>query len=160
MNKILMATSMMVGYGYAMEFFIAWYSGNPFEQFVFISRALGPYAVTYWLMISCNVIVPQLFWFKKLRRSVPVMLGIALLVNVGMWMERFVIVVTSLHRDFLPSSWAMFIPTLTDLGILIGSFGLFFTLVILFTKTLPVVSIAEVKAVSEGAQPSHGDNHK
>ncbi len=159
MNKIMMATGMMVGYGYAMEFFIAWYSGNPFEQFVFISRALGPYAFTYWIMISCNVIIPQLFWFKRFRRSIPVMLAIAILVNVGMWMERFVIVVTSLHRDFLPSSWGMFIPTLTDFGILIGSFGLFFTLVILFTKTLPVVSIAEVKAVSEGAQPSHGDGH-
>jgi molybdopterin-containing oxidoreductase family membrane subunit len=155
MNKILMATGMMVGYGYMMEFFIAWYSGNPFEQFTFINRAFGPYAFAYWIMISCNVLLPQLFWIKKMRRSIPVMLAIAILVNVGMWMERFVIIVTSLHRDFLPSSWGMFVPTLTDLGILTGSFGLFFTLVILFTKTLPVVSIAEVKAVSEGAQPSH-----
>jgi len=155
MNKIMMATGMMVGYGYMMEFFIAWYSGNPFEQFTFINRALGPYAFAYWIMVSCNVLFPQLFWIKKIRRSIPVMLVIAIFVNVGMWMERFVIIVTSLHRDFLPSSWGMYAPTLYDFGILIGSFGLFFTLVILFTKTLPVVSIAEVKAVSEGAQPSH-----
>lgn len=155
MNKIMMTTGLMVGYGYAMEFFIAWYSGNPFEQFVFINRALGPYAVAYWIMISCNVLIPQLFWVRKFRRSVPVMLVIAILVNVGMWFERFVIVITSLSRDFLPSSWGMFIPTLVDFGILFGSFGLFFTLVIIFTKTLPVVSISEVKAVSEGAQPSH-----
>jgi len=159
MNKIMMATGMMVGYGYAMEFFIAWYSGNPFEQFVFINRALGPYAFAYWTMISCNVLIPQLFWIRRMRRSVPVMLAIAILVNVGMWLERFVIIVTSLHRDFLPSSWGMYTPTLYDIGILLGSFGLFFTLVILFTKTLPVVSIAEVKAVSEGAQPSHRGGH-
>ncbi len=113
-------------------------------------------------MVSCNVLFPQLFWFKKIRRSVPMMLVIVILVNVGMWFERFVIVVTSLHRDFLPSSWGMFTPTLYDIGILLGSFGLFFTLVILFTKALPVVSISEVKAVSDGAQPSHhgGENHE
>jgi hypothetical protein len=111
-------------------------------------------------MVSCNVIFPQLFWVRKIRRSVPAMLVIAILVNVGMWFERFVITVTSLHRDFLPSSWGYFIPTLTDAAVLIGSFGLFFTLVLLFTRTLPVVSIAEVKAVVEGAQPTHhGDHH-
>ena len=111
-------------------------------------------------MVSCNVLIPQFFWFKKIRRSIPAMMVIVILVNVGMWFERFVIVVTSLHRDFLPSSWGMFTPTLVDGGILLGSFGLFFTLVILFTKALPVVSIAEIKAVSDGAQPTHhGANH-
>lgn len=160
MNKVILATGMMVGYAYAMEFFIAWYSGNPFEQFVFINRALGPYAWAYWIMVSCNVFSPQIFWFKKLRRSIPVMLIVVILVNVGMWFERFVITVTSLHRDFLPSSWGYFVPTIFDIGTLLGSFGLFFTLVILFTKTLPVVSISEVKAVAEGAQPSHhGGEH-
>lgn len=160
MNKVILATGMMVGYAYAMEFFIAWYSGNPFEQFVFINRAFGPYAWAYWIMVSCNVIFPQFFWVKKLRRSVPFMLIVAIFVNVGMWFERFVITVTSLHRDFLPSSWAYYVPTIFDIGILIGSFGLFFTLVLIFTKTLPVVSISEVKAVAEGAQPSHhGGNH-
>lgn len=154
MNKVILATSMMVGYAYAMEFFIAWYSGNQMESFVFLNRALGPYAWAYWIMVSCNVIFPQLFWIKKLRRSIPFMFVIGVLVNVGMWFERFVIIVTSLSRDFLPSSWAYYKPTLFDFGILAGSFGLFFTLMLIFTKTMPVVSIAEVKAVSDGAQPT------
>lgn len=160
MNKIILVTGTMVGYAYGMEFFIAWYSGNPFEQFVFINRAFGPYAWAYWIMVSCNVIIPQLFWFKKIRRTIPAMLVIVIFVNVGMWFERFVITVTSLHRDFLPSSWGYFIPTIVDIGTLIGSFGLFFTLVLLFTKTLPVVAMSEIKAVAEGAQPSHhGGDH-
>ncbi len=162
MNKIILATGMMVGYAYGMEFFIAWYSGVQAEQFVFINRAFGPYAWAYWIMVSCNVIFPQLFWFRKIRRSIPIMMVIVILVNVGMWFERFVITVTSLSRDFLPSSWAYYKPTMFDLGILLGSFGLFFTLVILFTKSLPVVSISEVKAVADGAQPTHhgGENHE
>jgi molybdopterin-containing oxidoreductase family membrane subunit len=159
MNKVILLTGSMVGYSYATEFFMAWYSGNPVEQFVFINRAFGPFAWAYWIMVSCNVLFPQLFWFRKIRRSVPIMLVIAILVNVGMWFERFVIVVTSLHRDFLPSSWGTFVPTIFDIGILAGSFGLFFTLVILFTKTLPVVSMSEIKAMSEGAQPSHHGGH-
>ncbi|MDR3669057.1 MAG: polysulfide reductase NrfD [Ignavibacteriaceae bacterium] len=160
MNKIVLATGMMVGYGYFMEYFMAWYSGNHFEQFVFLNRAFGPYAWAYWTMISCNVLLPQLFWVRKIRRSIPMMLFIVIFVNVGMWFERFVIIVTSLHRDFLPSSWRMYTPTLVDLGILLGSFGLFFTLVLLFTRSLPVVSMAEVKAVIPGAQPTHHqDNH-
>jgi len=160
MNKIILVTSMMVGYGYIMEYFMAWYSGSHFEQFVFINRAFGPYAWAYWTMISCNVLLPQLFWFRKIRRTIPVMLIIVIFVNVGMWFERFVIIVTSLHRDFLPSSWRMYTPTLVDLGILLGSFGLFFTLVLLFTRTLPVVSMSELKAVAPGAQPTiHGANH-
>lgn len=159
MNKVILATGMMVGYAYGMEFFIAWYSGVQAEQFVFINRAFGPYAWAYWIMVSCNVIFPQLFWFRKFRRSIPVMMVIVILVNVGMWFERFVITVTSLHRDFLPSSWGYYKPTFFDIGILLGSFGLFFTLVILFTKSLPVVSISEVKAVAEGAQPTHRGGH-
>jgi len=161
MNKVILATGMMVGYAYGMEFFIAWYSGVQVELFVFVNRALGPYAWAYWLMVSCNLIFPQLFWFKKIRRSIPAMMVIVILVNVGMWFERFVIVVTSLHRDYLPSSWGMFVPTLFDFGILMGSFGLFFTLVILFTKSLPVVSISEVKAAATGAQPTRhrGNGH-
>ncbi len=162
MNKVILLTGMMVGYAYAMEFFIAWYSGVQAEQFVFINRAFGPYAWAYWIMVSCNVIFPQFFWFKKIRRSIPIMMVIVILVNVGMWFERFVIVVTSLSRDFLPSSWAYYKPTIVDFGILLGSFGLFFTLVILFTKSLPVVSISEVKASADGAQPTHhgGADHE
>lgn len=154
MNKILLATGMMVGFAYGMEFFIAWYSANTFEQFTFINRAFGPYAWAYWIMVSCNVFFPQLFWFKKIRTNIPITLVLVILVNVGMWFERFVIIVTSLHRDFLPSSWAMFTPTLTDFGLLIGSFGFFFTFLLLFLKTLPLVSISEIKAVVEGAQPT------
>ncbi len=158
MNKIIVLTGSMVGYAYAMEFFIAWYSGVQPEQFTFINREFGPYAWAYWIMVSCNVIFPQLFWFKKIRRAIPAMFVIGVLVNVGMWFERFVITVTSLSRDYLPSSWAYYTPTLTDFSILIGSFGLFFTLMLLFTKTLPVVSIAEVKAVLDDSQPSHKDH--
>lgn len=161
MNKIILLTGMMVGYAYAMEFFIAWYSGNPPESFAFINRAFGDYAWAYWIMVSCNVIFPQFFWIKKLRRTIPIMFIIAIFVNVGMWFERFVITVTSLSRDYLPSSWAYFKPTLVDAGILLGSFGLFFTLVLLFTKTMPVVSIAEVKAVLNDSQPKHhGGSHE
>jgi len=155
MNKIMLVTGSMVGYAYAMEFFIAWYSGVQPEQFTFLNRAFGPYAWAYWIMVSCNVITPQLFWFKKIRRSIPVMFVVAVFVNVGMWFERFVIVVTSLSRDYLPSSWAYYTPTYVDFMILIGSFGFFFTWILLFTKALPVVSIAEVKAVVDDAQPSH-----
>ena len=158
MNKVILFTSMLVGYAYAMEFFIAWYSGVQVEQFTFVNRAFGPYAWAYWIMISCNVLIPQLFWFKKIRRAIPVMFIVGVFVNVGMWFERFVITVTSLSRDYLPSSWAYFTPTITDFALLIGSFGFFFTFLLLFTKTLPVVSIVEVKAVVEGSQPSHKDH--
>ncbi|MEW6701285.1 MAG: NrfD/PsrC family molybdoenzyme membrane anchor subunit [Bacteroidota bacterium] len=158
MNKIMLVTGSMVGYAYMMEFFIAWYSGVEAERFTFFNRALGPYAWAYWIMVTCNVVSPQLFWFKKIRRTIPVMFVIAVFVNIGMWFERFVIVVTSLSRDFLPSSWAYYKPTLVDGAILIGSFGFFFTWILLFTKALPVVSMAEAKAVVDGAQPSHKDH--
>jgi len=158
MNKIMLLTGMMVGYAYIMEFFMAWYGGVHAEYFAFMNRAFGDYFWAYWIMFSCNVFSPQLFWFKKIRRSIPTMFIIAVFVNVGMWFERFVITVTSLSRDYLPSSWAYFKPTLTDASLLIGSFGLFFTLVLLFTKSLPVISISEVKAVVDGSQPTDGDH--
>jgi len=160
MNKIMLLTGSMVGYAYGMEFFTAWYSGNPIEMFTFANRAFGDYAWAYWIMVSCNVFFPQLFWVRKIRRYIPAMFVIGVFVNVGMWFERFVIIVTSLSRDFLPSSWAYYKPTIIDIGILIGSFGLFFTLLLLFTRTLPVVSLAEVKAVITGAQPSHKGEHE
>ncbi len=153
MNKVMILTGSMVGYAYGMEFFMAWYSGSQFETFVFVNRALGPYAWAYWTMITCNVVFPQLFWFKRFRRSIPLMFVIAVFVNVGMWFERFVIVVTSLSRDFLPSSWGYYMPSLFDMGTFIGSLGLFFTLILLFVRVLPVISLAEIKAVSPGAQP-------
>jgi Ni/Fe-hydrogenase subunit HybB-like protein len=155
MNKIMLTTGTLVGYAYAMEFFIAWYSGNEYERYVFINRATGPYWWAYWSMITCNVISPQLFWSKKLRTSIPVMFVVSIFINIGMWFERFVIIVTSLHRDFLPSSWGNFSPTIVDICIYAGSIGLFFTLFLLFIRWLPMIAMAEVKGVLPSAQPHH-----
>ncbi|MCB9708378.1 MAG: polysulfide reductase NrfD [Myxococcales bacterium] len=158
MNKFMLATGSMVGYAYAMEFFIAWYSGNEYERYVFINRALGPYAWAYWTMITCNVLVPQFFWFKRFRTSLPFMFAASILINIGMWFERFVIIATSLHRDFLPSSWGYFRPTLVDIGIFVGSIGLFLTLFLLFLRWAPMIAIAEVKGVLAKGDPHfHGD---
>jgi molybdopterin-containing oxidoreductase family membrane subunit len=155
MNKVILATGTMVGYSYGMEFFIAWYSGSPYEGFAFMNRAFGPYAWAYWTMISCNVIFPQLFWFKAIRTSLVAMMIIDVLVNVGMWFERFVIIVTSLHRDFVPSAWGYYIPTKWDFLTLTGSFGLFFTLFLLFCRYLPMVAVAEVKAQHAHSHAGH-----
>jgi len=152
-NKIILATSLMVGYAYSVELFMAWYSGSMYERYAFLNRALGPYSWAYWTMVACNVIVPQLFWLKKCRTTPWIMWCLAILVNVGMWFERFVIIVTSLTRDFLPSSWGDFIPTKIDVLMLLGSFGLFFTLFLLFCRYLPIVAMAEVKTVL--AQSKH-----
>ncbi|HWR49734.1 MAG TPA: NrfD/PsrC family molybdoenzyme membrane anchor subunit [Bryobacteraceae bacterium] len=147
MNKVILATGMIVGFAYGTEFFMAWYSGNKFEQYVFINRAMGPYWWAYWTMICCNVLAPQVFWFERFRRSIPVMFVVSILVNIGMWFERFVITVTSLHRDFLPSSWAYFKPTIIDVMTFTGSFGLFLTLFLLFVRFLPMIAISEVKGM-------------
>ncbi len=155
MAKVILLTGTLVGYAYGMEFFIAWYSGNPYESFLFINRAFGDYSWAYWTMMSCNVISPQFMWFKKLRRSPAALFILSIFVNIGMWFERFVIVVTSLHRDFLPSSWGYFVPTLWDVATFIGSFGLFFTLFCLFLRFLPVIAIAEVKGVMPQANPHY-----
>jgi molybdopterin-containing oxidoreductase family membrane subunit len=155
MAKIMLLTGTMVGYAYATEFFTAWYSGNPYEIFTFLNRAGGPYAWAYWTMISCNVISPQIFWFKKARTSIPILFTLSIVINIGMWFERFVIIVTSLHRDFLPSSWGYFSPTIWDVSCLLGSFGLFFTMFCLFVRFLPMVATAEVKTVLPQADP-HG----
>ena len=149
MAKILMLTGMLVGFAYSTEFFMAWYSGSEWEGFVFKNRAFGPYGWAYFIMFTCNAIVPQVFWWKKLRRHTWVLFVVSILVNVGMWFERYVIVVTSLHRDYLPSSWGMYALTRWDFAILIGSFGLFFTLFLLFVRFLPVVAISEVKGVMD-----------
>ncbi len=158
MCKVIMATGMMVGYAYSMEFFMAWYSGNAYEGFTFVNRAFGPYWWGYWIMVSCNVLSPQIFWFKKARRNLPLVFIMSIFVNIGMWFERFVIVVTSLNRDFLPSSWHYFSPTWVDVLTLMGSFGLFFTLFMLFCRYLPQVAISEVKNVMPQAHP-HLDDH-
>ena len=158
MNKIILTTGTIVGYAYAMEFFVAWYSGNDYERFTFINRAFGPYAWAYWTMISCNVISPQLFWVKKIRTSIPWMFALSIFVNIGMWFERFVIIVTSLHRDYLPSSWTYFRPTIWDMSLFFGTFGLFFTAFLAFLRFLPAIAISEVKGVMPAADP-HGHGH-
>jgi Ni/Fe-hydrogenase subunit HybB-like protein len=151
MNKIITLTGSIVGVAYITEFFIAWYSGVEYEQYAFINRATGPYWWAYWSMMSCNVISPQLFWFKKLRRSIPFSWALSIVVNIGMWFERFVIIVTSLHRDYIPSSWVMFYPSWVDVGVFIGSIGLFFTMFLLFIRVLPSVAMAEVKLLLKTA---------
>ncbi|MCZ2110301.1 MAG: polysulfide reductase NrfD [Dehalococcoidia bacterium] len=158
MNKVILLTGSMVGYAYGMEFFIAWYSGGQYERFAFVNRAFGPYAWAYWTMISCNVISPQLFWFKKIRTNVKVMFVVSIFVNIGMWFERFVITVTSLHRDYLPSSWNYFRPTIIDVSTFVGSFGLFFTCFLLFLRYVPMIAAAEVKATLPEAD-AHAHDH-
>ncbi len=147
MNIVIIITGSIVGIAYITEFFIAWYSGVEAEQYAFINRATGPYWWAYWSMMTCNVISPQLFWFKKIRTSIVATFALSIVVNIGMWFERFVIIVTSLHRDYLPSSWAMFYPTWADVGVYLFTFGLFFTLFFLFAKFFPVINMAEVKSV-------------
>jgi len=149
MSKVILLTGSIVGYAYATEFFGAWYGGNLYERFHFMNRATGPYAWCFYLMVLCNVVVPQLFWFKRARSNVPLLFVASILINIGMWFERFVIIVVSLHRSFLPSSWGMFYPTKVDYAILIGSFGLFFTCFLLFIRFLPMIAMWEVKGVSE-----------
>ncbi|GAB5518484.1 MAG: polysulfide reductase NrfD [Rhodothermales bacterium] len=164
MNMVILLTGTMVGFAYITEFFIAWYSAYEYEKFMFFSvRMSGPYAWAYWTMMTCNLIAPQLFWFKKMRRSIPVMFALSIVVNIGMWFERFVITVTSLSQDYLPSSWDYYTPTAVDALTFLGTFGLFFTLFLLFLRFVPMVAIAEVKAVLPEADPhfydDHGDGH-
>jgi Ni/Fe-hydrogenase subunit HybB-like protein len=147
MNIVIIITGSIVGIAYITEFFIAWYSGVEAEQYAFINRATGPYWWAYWSMMTCNVISPQLFWFKKIRTSLVATFILSIVVNIGMWFERFVIIVTSLHRDYLPSSWVMFYPTWADVGVYLFTFGLFSTLFLLFAKFFPVINMAEVKSI-------------
>jgi len=157
MAKIILLTGTLVGYAYGMELFIAWYSGNPYESFVFANRLFGDYWWAYWIMTSCNVITPQFIWFKKIRRSPIALFILSIFVNIGMWFERFVIVVSSQHHDFLPSSWDYFSPTIWDFTTFAGTFGLFFTLFLLFVRYVPVIALAEVKSVMPQANPHYVD---
>jgi molybdopterin-containing oxidoreductase family membrane subunit len=151
MCKICLATGSMVGYAYAMEFFIAWYGSNPYEGFAFVNRAFGPYSWAYWIMISCNVITPQFFWFKWARQNLWLVWILSCIINVGMWFERFVITVTSLANDFLPANWDYFSPTIVDIFTFFGTFGVFGVLFLLFIRFLPLLAFAEIKAVSKQA---------
>jgi molybdopterin-containing oxidoreductase family membrane subunit len=156
MAKVIIATGLMVGYAYGVEFFTSWYSGNAFEMAQSRNRFFGDYAWASWTMLTCNVLAPQVLWFSRARRSLPVLFVTSILVNVGMWFERFVIIVTGLHHDFLPSSWGYFRPTIWDVACLVGGFGLFFTLFCLFVRFAPMVAAAEVKTVLPEASPHHG----
>ena len=147
MNKVIVATGMIVGVAYLTELFISWYSGYIYEQFAFFNRALGPYYWSYFGMMFCNVVSPLFFFSKKLRRNIPFTFFMSILINIGMWFERFVIIATTLARDYLPSSWSFYVPTWVEIGIYIGTFGLFFTLYLLFVRVAPVVAIAEVKSI-------------
>jgi molybdopterin-containing oxidoreductase family membrane subunit len=147
MNIIVMVTGSIVGVAYITELFMAWYSGVEYEQYAFLNRTSGPYWWAYATMMTCNVISPQLFWFKKIRTSIAASFILSIVVNIGMWFERFVIIVTSLHRDYLPSSWAMFHPTLYDMGVYLFTFGFFFTAFFMFAKFFPVINIAEIKSI-------------
>jgi Ni/Fe-hydrogenase subunit HybB-like protein len=155
MNRMLLAMSCLMGYAYLMEAFTAWYSMNPYIHHTFMQYVAGDYAWAGRLTITCNVLIPQLLWWPRARRSYFLMLPIALAVTVGMWFERFVIIVVSLHHDYLPSSWHMYKPTFVDYGILAGSFGIFFTLVLIFARVLPVIATTETKADLPGAQAVH-----
>jgi molybdopterin-containing oxidoreductase family membrane subunit len=156
MAKILLVTGLMVGYGYTTEAFIAWYSADTFERFTIWNRMTGPYAPVYWTLIFCNIVIPQMLWFRRVRTNVPGLFIIALVVNVGMWLERFIIVVTSLHRDFLPSAWGNYAPTFWDWSTFIGTIGLFVSLLFLFLRFLPMISIAEMRAILPAAKVEEG----
>ena len=158
MNKVILVTGTIVGVAYLTELFIAWYSGYIYEQFAFYNRVLGPFYWSYIGMMTCNVLSPQIFWWKNMRRNVFVTFVMSLFVNVGMWFERFVIIATTLARDYLPSSWSYYTPTWVEIGLFVGTIGLFFTLFLLFTRVAPVVAIAEVKSIlkSSGDQYAHG----
>ncbi|MDZ7604982.1 MAG: NrfD/PsrC family molybdoenzyme membrane anchor subunit [Cyclobacteriaceae bacterium] len=154
MNIIIIVTGSIVGIAYLTELFMAWYSGVPAEQYAFLNRATGPYWWAYATMMTCNVVSPQLFWFKKIRTSLWATFVLSIVVNIGMWFERFVIIVTSLHRDYLPSSWAMFTPTFYDIGDYLFTFGFFFTAFFLFAKFFPVINMAEVKGIIKSSSTS------
>jgi molybdopterin-containing oxidoreductase family membrane subunit len=147
MCKVMLATGLIVGYGYLMELFFAWYSGNTYEQFMMKNRMFGPYGYMYWLLILCNILVPQLLWVKKFRENLLVIFIVSMFINVGMWLERFVIIVMSLHRDFLPSSWRMYSPTVFDFSMFFGTIGLFLTLMFLFLRFVPIIPMFEMKVM-------------
>ena len=155
MAKIMLGTGCIVGYGYMTEAFFGYYSANKYEAFMILNRMTGPYWPCYWALIFCNIITPQTLWFKKVRANIPLLFVISLIVNVGMWLERFVIVITSLHRDFLPSSWGLYHPSKWDWITYTGTIGLFITLMFLFIRVLPMISIFEVRMLVPQAKVEH-----
>ncbi|MEX2270690.1 MAG: NrfD/PsrC family molybdoenzyme membrane anchor subunit, partial [Vicinamibacterales bacterium] len=170
MAKVMLTTGLIVVYGYACEAFYGWYSANQYERFMLWNRMTGPYGWSYWVLLLCNFLVPQLMWSRRMRHNLLVVFIVAMFVNVGMWLERFVIIVTSLHRDFLPSSWDMYYPTVWDFSTFFGTVGLFVTLFFLFVRVLPMIAIFEMRMLLPGvpAKPAgagapegpHGDDGK
>ncbi|HXN21183.1 MAG TPA: NrfD/PsrC family molybdoenzyme membrane anchor subunit [Candidatus Dormibacteraeota bacterium] len=154
MAKVMLATGLIVGYGYIVEFFMAWYGGNTYEIFLSLNRLAGPYRLFYWALIACNIIAPQFLWFRRVRTSVLALFVMSIIVNIGMWLERFVIVVVSLHRDFMPSAWGMYSPRIWDWTMFAGTIGLFLALLFLFLRFLPVISITEMRELVAGTQSS------
>ena len=159
MAKVMLLTGLIVAYGYGVEAFMAWYGGNAYEGFMMMNRLTGPYWPQYWTLIFSNVVIPQLLWFKKVRMNVALLFIISIVVNIGMWLERFVIIVLSLHRDFLPSSWGMFRPTIWDWSTFVGTIGLFLTLFFLFVRLLPAISIFEMRTIVPEAKVREGHGH-
>jgi len=147
MAKIVLVTGLIVAYGYMMEAFMGWYSANPYESYMILNRMTGPYAPFYWALIACNALTPQLFWLKRMRTNILALFTVAVIVSIGMWLERFIIIVTSLHRDFLPSSWRMYYPTAYDVATFVGTIGLFVSLIFLFVRFLPMISIFEMRTI-------------
>jgi hypothetical protein len=147
MAKVMLGTGLIVAYGYSMEAFFGWYSANKYEKFMIYNRMFGPYWFLYWMLILFNVLIPQLLWSKRFRNNTIILFIISIIVNFGMWLERAVIVITSLHRDFLPSSWGMYWPTVWDWATYVGTIGLFFSLIFLFVRLLPVISIFEMRTL-------------
>jgi molybdopterin-containing oxidoreductase family membrane subunit len=160
MNKVIVLTGSIVGCAYLTELFIAWYGQNPYEWYAFSenrANLFSPYGWSYWLMMFCNVVSPQLFWSRKLRRNIAVTFFMSIIVNIGMWYERFVIIVTSVYRDYLPSSWSTYYsPSIWEIGFYLGTFGLFFTCFFLFAKYFPVIALSEIKAILK----TSGENYK
>jgi hypothetical protein len=152
MGRVMLATGLIVAYGYMMEAFMAWYSASSYEAYMMHNRFVGPYAPMYWALIACNGLTPQALWFQRVRSSIPALFAIAMVVNVGMWLERYIIIVTSLHRDFLPSSWGMYTGTIWDWATFIGTIGLFLSLLFLFIRFLPMISIFEMRTLVPEAE--------
>src|SRR2546423_1091267 len=156
MAKVILLTGSIVSYAYAMEFFVAWYSGNQYEKYAFFNRIFGPYWWYWWVgMLFCNMLSPQLFWFRRFRQNIYVVYFVCMCVNAGMWFERFIIIVGGLHRDFLPSSWGLFIPTWVAIWTFVGTFGIFLSLFLIFIRYLPMIAMSEVKIVLPEANPHH-----
>ncbi len=158
MAKILLATGIMVFYGYLNEMFFAWYSGNKYEGFMMVNRMTGPYAFQFWMLIVCNGLIPQLLWFRRVRLNIPVLFVISIIVNIGMWLERYIIVITSLHRDFLPSSWDNYAGTVWDWGLYLGTIGFFLFAMMLFIRWVPIISIFELREITHAGHEEHEEN--